>query len=64
MKNLELLKERIERQLKRINFQLENAIKKENKTPEHISYLQGKKETLEMTIKEINWEETKILNNW
>ncbi len=64
MKNLELLKERIERQLKRINFQLENAIKKENKTPEYISYLQGQKETLEMTIKEIDWEETKILNNW
>ena len=59
MKNLELLKERLERQLKKINFELKNV-----KTEEHKYYLQGKKDALEMALNELKWEETKILNNW
>ena len=59
MKNLELLKERLERQLKKVEFQLKNA-----RSQEYRVYLQGEKNALEMAISEIEWEKTKILNNW
>lgn len=66
MKNLELLKERLERQLKKIDFQLLNAkARKNNETNEnYVNYLEGQKKSLEMAIDEIKWEETKIINNW
>ena len=59
MKNLELLKERLERQLKKVEFQLKNA-----RSQEYRVYLEGEKNALEMAISEIKWEETKVLNNW
>lgn len=59
MKNLEMLRERLERQLKKVEFQLGNA-----KNEEFKNQLIGKQEALKMVLEEIKWEETKIYNNW
>ena len=60
------MKERLERQLKKIDFQLLNAkVRKNNETNEnYVNYLEGQKKSLEMAIEEIKWEETKVINNW